>query len=80
MVKESKAKYIGQFRPISLLNIDGKVFFGILAGRVIGFVQKKRYIYGHQQKKITTGFLNVILQILLLFLILGMWVLHKGIG
>ena len=29
--KEEESKEIGQFRPISLLNIDGEILFGILA-------------------------------------------------
>ena len=36
--KEEDSKEIGQFRTISLLNVDGKINFGILAARVMGFV------------------------------------------
>ena len=36
--KEEESKEIGQFRTISLLNVDGKIYFGILAARVMGFV------------------------------------------
>ena len=36
--KEGKSERIEQFRPISLLNVDGKIFFGILAKRLTDFV------------------------------------------
>jgi len=42
--KEEESKDIGQFRTISLLNVDGKVYFGILAARVMKFVQANGYI------------------------------------
>ena len=48
--KEEEAKEIGQFRTISLLNVDGKVYFGILAGRVMKFVQANGYIDETVQK------------------------------
>ena len=48
--KEADAKKIGEFRPISILNVDGKVFFGILAWRVISFVQKNGYVDESVQK------------------------------
>lgn len=41
--KEETAKDIGQFRPVSLLNIDGKIFFEILGKRIIDFVRKKQF-------------------------------------
>ena len=37
--KEVDSKHLNQFRPISLLNIDGKVIFSIIANRIIKFVQ-----------------------------------------
>ena len=48
--KEADAKKIGDFRPISILNVDGKVFFGILAWRVISFVQQNGYVDESVQK------------------------------
>ena len=37
-------------RTISLLNVDGKIYFGILAARVMGFVQANSYINETVQK------------------------------
>ena len=41
---------IGQIRPISLLNIDGKIMFGTLAKRVIQFVYTNGYVNDLVQK------------------------------
>ena len=48
--KEADAKEIGDFRPISILNVDGKIFFGIIAWRVISFVQDNGYVDESVQK------------------------------
>ena len=48
--KEVDSKELNQFRPISLLNIDGKIIFGILANRIIKFVQENGYIDTTAQK------------------------------
>ena len=48
--KEEKSTELGQFRPISLLNIDGKIMNGIVAKRVIDFVQKNGYVNESVQK------------------------------
>ena len=48
--KEAEAKQIGQFRPISLLNVDGKIYFGIIAKRTIDFLQNNGYIDEKVQK------------------------------
>ena len=48
--KEADAKQIGQCRPISILNVDGKIFFGILAWRVLAFVQENGYVDESVQK------------------------------
>ena len=48
--KEEDSKDIGQFRPISLLNIDGKIIFGIIAKRIITFVTKNGYVDESNQK------------------------------
>ena len=42
--KEEESKDVGQFRTNSLLNVDGKVYFGIMATRVMKFVQANCYI------------------------------------
>jgi len=48
--KEEVSKEIGQFMTISLLNVDGKIYFGILAARVMKFVQMNGYIDETVQK------------------------------
>ncbi|KAL9964680.1 hypothetical protein ACROYT_G028355 [Oculina patagonica] len=48
--KEENAKGIAQFRTISLLNIDGKILLGIIAKRVIEFVQINGYVNESVQK------------------------------
>ena len=48
--KEEDSKILGQFRPISLLNIDGKIMFGIIANRIIKFVRSNGYINESTQK------------------------------
>ena len=48
--KEADAKEIGDFRPISILNVDGKIFCGIIAWRVISFVQDNGYVDESVQK------------------------------
>ena len=49
--KEDESKEIGQFRPISILNINGEVFFGILSWMMMAFVQKNGYIDESVQKE-----------------------------
>lgn len=48
--KEEDSKLLGQFRPISLLNIDGKIMFGVISNRIIKFVQTNGYIDESAQK------------------------------
>ena len=48
--KEENSEKLGQFRPISLLNIDGKIMFGIIAKRIIDFVRSNGYIDESVQK------------------------------
>ena len=48
--KEEESKEIGQFRPISLLNIDGKIMFGIVAKRIIAFATENGFIDESNQK------------------------------
>ena len=42
--KEENSATLSQFRPISLLNTDGKIFFGILAKRTMSFLLANEYI------------------------------------
>ena len=42
--KEEKSVGIGAFRPISLLNVDGKVFFGVIASRLTKYLINNGYI------------------------------------
>ena len=48
--KEENSEQIGQFRPISLLNVDGKIYMGILAKTTVDFLQNNRYINESVQK------------------------------
>ena len=42
--KEKDSRSLTQFRPISLLNVEGKVFFMIMASRLTQYVMSNRYI------------------------------------
>ena len=42
--KEKKAIHIGQFRPISLLNLEGKSFFSVLARRLVSYLKANSLI------------------------------------
>ena len=48
--KEENAKEISQFRPISLLNVEGKLFFGVLARRVRTYQSDNEYVNTSVQK------------------------------
>ncbi len=48
--KEEKSVGIGAFRPISLLNVDGKVFFGVIASRLTKYLINNGYIDRSVQK------------------------------
>ena len=48
--KEANAEEIGQFRPISLLNVTGKIYFGIIAKRTVNFLQRNGYVDESVQK------------------------------
>ena len=54
--KEQGSTEIDQFRPISLLNVDGKVFFGVLAKRLTHFVMSNGFIDVSVQKAGIPGF------------------------
>jgi hypothetical protein len=42
--KENNSKTIDQFRPISLLNVEGKIFFAVMAKRLTAYLLKNGYI------------------------------------
>ena len=42
--KEKDSKGLNQFRPISMLNVEGKIFFSIMASRLTEFVMSKQYV------------------------------------
>ena len=42
--KEEKSVGVGSFRPISLFNFQGKIFFGVVAGRMASFLLQNKYI------------------------------------
>ena len=48
--KEKDSKEIHQFRPISLLNVEGKIFFAVLARRLTSYVIQNNYIDRSVQK------------------------------
>ena len=48
--KEENSTKLEQFRSISLLNVEGKVFFSILARRLTDFLLKNTYIDTSMQK------------------------------
>ena len=42
--KEKDATDISQFQPISLLNVEGKIFFSIIAQRLSTYLERNKYI------------------------------------
>ncbi|GFO23891.1 reverse transcriptase [Plakobranchus ocellatus] len=48
--KEQDSKGINQFRPISLLNVEGKIFFSIIASRLTKYLTENGYINISVQK------------------------------
>ena len=54
--KEENSSRIGMFCPISLLDVDGKIMFGILVGRLASFLLKNGYIDTSVQKAGVPGF------------------------
>lgn len=48
--KEENSKNINQFRTISLLSVEGKVFFSIVSRRLTEFLLKNKYIDPSVQK------------------------------
>ena len=54
--KEKDAKVITQFRTISLLNVEGKIFFSVLAKRLTKFMTDNNYVDTFVQKGGISGF------------------------
>ena len=54
--KEEKSELLSQFRPISLLNVEGKIFFSVLSRRLSNFVLANGYIDTSVQKAGIPGF------------------------
>ena len=48
--KEDGAKSVEKFRTISLLNVEGKIFFSLKADRITDFLVKNKYINASIQK------------------------------
>ena len=53
--KEANSEQTGQFRQISLLNVDGKIYMGILPKRTVDFLQNNGYIGASVQKAGISG-------------------------
>ena len=54
--KEEQSSLLGQFRTISLLNVEGKIFFAILAKRLTTYMLNNDYIDTSVQKGGVPGF------------------------
>ena len=54
--KEQNSSTIGQFRSIALLNVEGKIFFSILAKRLTSYLTSNGYIDTSCQKAGVPGF------------------------
>ena len=48
--KEQNSSDISQFRPISLLNVEGKIFFSVMATRLTKYLQENEYLDVSVQK------------------------------
>ena len=42
--KEQNSSSINQFRPISLLNVEGKIFFSVMAARLTKYLTENKYL------------------------------------
>ena len=42
--KEQDSSSINQFRPISLLNVEGKIFFSVMASRLSTYLLENNYL------------------------------------
>ncbi|GFR84512.1 reverse transcriptase [Elysia marginata] len=53
--KEQNSKEINQFRPMSLLNVEGKIFFSVMATRRTKYLTENGYINTSVQKGCIPG-------------------------
>lgn len=53
--KEKNSSTIDQFRQISLLNVEGKIFFSVVAQRLSAFLQKNNSVDTSVQKAGISG-------------------------
>ena len=56
IIKEGIASALHQLRPISLFNIEGKIFFSVIAKRLVRFVLCNGYVDTAVQKVSIPGF------------------------
>ena len=54
--KEENSIGVGSFRPISLLNVEGKILFRVIARRMTSFLLQNKYINTSVQKAGIPGF------------------------
>ncbi|KAL0188639.1 hypothetical protein M9458_015738, partial [Cirrhinus mrigala] len=54
--KETNSKDISQFRSIALLNVEGKIFFSVLARRMTNYLLENGYVDTNCQKAGVPGF------------------------
>lgn len=54
--KENSSSTMEQFRQISLLNVEGKIFFTVVAQRLSVFLQKNNFVDTSVQKAGVSGF------------------------
>ncbi|KAE8291485.1 hypothetical protein D5F01_LYC11093 [Larimichthys crocea] len=54
--KEKDATNISQFRPIALLNVEGKIFFGVISQRMAEYLHRNEYVDTSVQKAGISGF------------------------
>ena len=54
--KEKNSKHLEQFRPVLLLNVEGKIFFRVIAKRMMRFVLNNKFINISIQKAGIPGF------------------------
>ena len=54
--KEKNSKNLEQFRPISWLNVEGEIFFGVIAKRMMKFVLNNKFVNTSIQKVAIPGF------------------------
>ncbi|XP_016140413.1 uncharacterized protein [Sinocyclocheilus grahami] len=56
VLKEKESHNISQFRGIALLNVEGKIFFSVMAKRMTSYLQANNYIDTSCQKAGVPGF------------------------